>query len=74
MWGSDRLLKLWLLSLIPLPPIDEHCVPLNFLAMLQPPSHLGVLVLMICCAVGILCEIDMKAFRLLGIVIVCCAK
>ena len=59
--GSDWGLSPNVLQMI-LPPINGGRMPLYLLTMLQPCGHLSILIFVICCAEGILCQIDMKSF------------
>src|SRR6266436_6717707 len=51
-------------------PFNQSSVLLDFLAAFQPSRHLRVLVSVISCTVHVLCEIDMKTFRLFCVIVV----
>jgi len=54
--------------------LNEICMLSNLLLVLQPHSHLSIFIFVICCVVCILCKVDVKTLRLLGVVIVGGAK
>ena len=49
-------------------------MPEDLLLSFQPGGHLRILVVMVRRAICVLCEIDVEAFCVLGVVIVGCAK
>jgi hypothetical protein len=58
----------------PLLPIDHKQVLLHFLSAHEPCGHLWVLILSVCRAVCIFSKVNVEAFGLFSIVIVCCAE
>src|SRR6266702_2488121 len=55
-------------------PFNKRRVLVHCLLALQPSGHLFVLVFEICRAVCILGQVDMEAFRMFGVIIICSAK
>lgn len=51
-------------------PVDILLMACNLLSPFKPPSHLGKLVLAVCCVICVLGKVDVKPLRVLGVEIV----
>lgn len=55
-------------------PFDELVKARDFFHPLEPNNHLGEFVLAIGCSVRIFCEVDVKAFGVLRVVVIGCPE
>ena len=72
--GSDRGLRLATMVISVLPPFDKCPMSLYLFTVLQPCCHLQVFVLVVGHTVSIFCKVDMEAFGLFGVVVICGPK
>ena len=54
-------------------PADVLAMVNDFLFLLKPCHHLNVFVLLICCTIHLLGEVDVKSFSVFCVVVVNCA-